>query len=256
MDPVFIIPAAIVLILGSALQSAAGFGFGMFAIPLLILMGVEAPAAIATIAVCGLLQTVIGSFTLRRYVDWVQVAGMTFLAAACIPLGVWALRHVTLLDPSQVRQFFGAIVLTALLVQWLWRIRPRDTLHWAWGVLAAVLCGFLGGLAGMGGPPVVMWIMAHRWSNPRSRATLWTLFTGMAPLQLYFLHDRFGELVASALPAACLLAPICLLGIFPGLWLGARIAKPRLRQISYLIILFISLYAILQPIVIGAAAAE
>ena len=256
MDVSFILIAAVVLVLGSALQSAAGFGFGMFAIPLLILLGAEAPAAIAIVAVCGLLQTIIGSWTLRRYVNWVQAAGMIVLAVACVPPGVWVLHHVTTLDAARIRQIFGGIVLAVLLVQWLWRIEPRENLHWAWGVAAVALCGFLGGLAGMGGPPVVMWIMAHRWSNPRSRATLWTLFTGMAPFQLYLLYDRFGEAVASALPGACLLAPVCLVGILPGLWLGGRIPKPRLRQISHLILLLISLYSILQPIVTGAMAAS
>jgi uncharacterized membrane protein YfcA len=221
MDVQFIIAAAIVLVLGSALQSAAGFGFGMFAIPLLIMFGAESYEAIAMISMCGTVQTVIGVYALRRHVHWWQV-----------------------------------IVLCAVLAQWLWRVRPRDHLHRGWGIGATTLCGYMSGLAGMGGPPVVMWVMAHRWSNQRSRATLWSLFTGLTPFQFFFLTRQFGEDVLYAYRDGAMLSPVMLLGILPGLWIGHRIPKPLLRQISYTILLLISLYAIGQPLVSGAWSAR
>jgi hypothetical protein len=161
------------------------------------------------------------------------------------------LHHVTLLETSTVRQFFGAIVLTALIAQWLLRIKPRDHLHWGWGGLATVLCGFMSGVSGMGGPPVVIWVMSHTWSNQRSRATLWTMFTGLTPFQQFFLYQRFGEEIIDAAGTGLLLAPMVLVGMVPGMWLGHRIPKPRLRQMSYVILLLIALYAILDPMVNG-----
>jgi uncharacterized membrane protein YfcA len=253
MDVQFIIAAAIVLVLGSALQSAAGFGFGMFAIPLLIMLGAESYEAIAMISMCGTVQTVIGVYTLRRHVHWWQVAGMTLLAGAVLPLGVWTLGRIVAHCPqATIRQIFGAIVLCAVLAQWLWRIRPRERLHRGWGVGATTLCGYMSGLAGMGGPPVVMWVMAHRWSNQRSRATLWALFTGLTPFQFLVLTWRFGDDVLYAYRDGAMLSPVMLLGILPGLWIGQRIPKPLLRQISYAILLLISLYAIGQPLLSGA----
>jgi uncharacterized membrane protein YfcA len=248
MDLQFIITAAVVLVLGSALQSAAGFGFGMFAIPLLIMCGAESYEAIAILSICGTVQTIIGVYTLRRHVHWRQVAGMILLAGAMLPLGVWTLHGIVQCCPvTTIRQIFGAIVLCAVLAQWWWRMRPRDHLHWGWGAAATVLCGYMSGLAGMGGPPVVMWVMAHRWSNQRSRATLWTLFTGLTPFQFFFLTRQFGDEVLIAYRDGALLSPVMLLGILPGLWIGHRIPKPLLRQMSYAILLLISLYAILQP---------
>jgi uncharacterized membrane protein YfcA len=253
MELQFIIAAAVVLVLGSALQSAAGFGFGMFAIPLLILFGARSYEAIAMISMCGTVQTIIGVYTLRRHVHWLQAAGLTLLAGAVLPLGVWTLHGIVAFCPQEtIRQIFGAIVLSAVLAQWLWRVRPRDHLHWGWGAGATTLCGFMSGLAGMGGPPVVMWVMAHRWSNQRSRGTLWALFTGLTPFQFFFLTSRFGEDVVIAYRDGLLLSPVMLLGILPGLWIGHQIPKPLLRQISYAILLLISLYAIGQPLVAGA----
>ncbi len=250
MEIEFLIITGLVLILGSALQSAVGFGFGLFAIPLLIVLGSESYEAIAIISICGLMQTVIGVYALRHHVNWLQLAGLTALAATFLPLGVWTLHLIVDRCPlGTIRQIFGAIVMIALLTQLLWRVKGHDHLHWAWGVGASTLGGFMSGLSGMGGPPIVMWIMAHKWSNQRSRATLWTLFTGLTPFQFFFLWRQFGNPALEAYGYGALLAPITLLGILPGLWLGHRIPKPLLRRLSYAILLLISLYAILQPIV-------
>ena len=252
MDLQFIILALIVLILGSALQSAAGFAFGMFAIPLLILAGAEAYEAIAIISVCGTIQTVIGIWSLRQYIDWMQVVLMTVMAAIFIPAGVLALGALADAVPvSVIRQVFGSIVLCAVLVQWVWRVKPRARLHWGWMATAMPVSGFMTGLSGMGGPPAVMWVMSHTWSNQRSRATLWAFFCATTPVSWISLHQRFGDEVFTAIGNGVLMSPVMILGILPGLWLGHRIPKPRLRQISYVILLLVSLYAILQPLLNG-----
>lgn len=99
----------------------------------------------------------------------------------------------------------------------------------------------------MGGPPLVMWIMAHNWTSERSRVTLWVFFTLLTPIQMGALWHRFGDAILQAAGPAVLLAPLAMLGLLPGLWMGRRIAKPLLRSLSYLIIFFIALYAIAQP---------
>jgi uncharacterized membrane protein YfcA len=248
VDVQWLILVAIVLIAGSALQSAAGFGFGMFAIPLLVVLGAESYEAITIIAICGFAQTVTGLWVLRRELDWRQAGLLVLVAGAVLPLGVLALHRLTVLHPHQVRQVFGGVVLAALIVQWTWRVRHHERVHWAWGGVAMVASGFMAGLAGMGGPPAVLWVMAHNWSTRRSRVTLWALFTGLMPLQIFFLHDRFGADVLAAAVEGALLAPIALLGILPGLWIGHRMSKARLRQVSSVIILLVALYAILQPV--------
>jgi uncharacterized membrane protein YfcA len=249
MELEFVIIAGIVLVLGTILQSAAGFGFGMFAIPLLILLGRESYEAIAVLSICGTVQTLGGMYALRREINWRLVIGMTIVGGAFLPLGVWTLSHITHLSPDRVRQVFGAIVLLAVIAQWVGRVKSREQLHWGWFALALPISGFMAGMSGMGGPPVVMWIMAHQWSNPKSRVTLWAYFTGLTPFQLFFLHQRFGEPVLDAIATGAVLSPAVLLGLIPGLWLGRHISKPLLRRISYVILLLIALYAIVGPMV-------
>jgi uncharacterized protein len=241
------IAVALVMFAGSLLQSAAGFGFGMFAIPLLMLLGVNSFEAIAILSVCSFSQTLPGMLALRRHLGWRALVVPLLLAAVFMPIGIYLLSVINVLEPTVVRQVFGCLILLVLALHSLARITPRERLHTGWGALAGSCSGFMSGMSGMGGPPLIMWIMAHSWSNERSRASVWVFFTMLTPIQLGGLWHRFGPPILDASLLACLLAPLALLGLLPGLWLGKRIPKPTLRRLSYTLILFIAGYAIVQP---------
>lgn len=250
MDPQFVILAGLILIAGSMLQGAVGFGFGMFAIPLIMLLGAESYQAIAILSICGSVQTISGVISLRKHIHWRQVGWVAAIACAVLPLGVLTQEAIVSVGGDHIRQVLGVVILSALIIQQLWHIEPRERVHPAWGVLAAGLCGFLAGLAGMGGPPLVMWVMAHQWSNPRIRATLWSVFLGLTPFQLFFLFRQFGgESILPAMQSGLLLAPITLLGVYPGIWLGNRIPRDALRRLVFGLLAIISVYLIVSPLI-------
>ena len=249
MEASFVILAGLILIAGSMLQGAVGFGFGMFAIPLIMLLGAESYQAIAILSICGSVQTISGVISLRKHIHWCQVAWVTAISCAILPLGVITQAAIVDIGRDQVRQVFGGLILAALILQQAWRIRPREHLHLGWGVLAAVLCGFMAGLAGMGGPALVMWVMAHTWTNERSRVTLWSVFLGLTPIQLIFLFHQFGDAVVPAMGSALVLAPITLLGVYPGIWLGNRIPRATLRHLAFGALAAISTWLIISPLV-------
>jgi uncharacterized membrane protein YfcA len=247
MEPHQLIVIAVLLALGSMLQSAAGFGFALFSVPMLLLIGCQSFEAIAIVSVSAAAQAVLGVTLLRRHVHWPRILAMIALAGLGVPLGVAVLGMLADQDRAVVRRVFGGIVLVALALPLVMRVQPRDSLPRGAMVGAMLASGFMGGLSGMGGPPAVIWVMAHKWSNQESRATLWSLFAGMMPVQLLLLWREFGAEVGSAAILGVLMVPATLLGAFPGLWIGHRIPKPRLRLISLLLLAAIALYALLRP---------
>jgi uncharacterized membrane protein YfcA len=250
MEPdqlVIMISIAVVLALGSMLQSAAGFGFGLFTIPLLILLGCRSYEAIVIVSVAVGAHTLVGVIVLRRHVCWKRILVMIALACVAQPAGVAVLGLLAEQDRATVRRVFGAIVLLAVLLQVGLRVKPRDRLHPIAMVVAMPASGFMGGLSGMGGPPAVLWVMAHRWSNPESRATLWAFFGGTTPVQLTLLWREFGAPVVDAAGLGLAFIPATIIGLLPGLWIGHRIPKPQLRTISTIILAAIALYALLAP---------
>jgi uncharacterized membrane protein YfcA len=111
--------------------------------------------------------------------------------------------------------------------------------------------GVLSGVSGMGGPPIVLWLMAHKWSNDRIRVTMWTFFSSMAITNLFWLYYRFGAPVLHAAGIGLLFFPVVLLGTVPGMWAGNKMSHTALRRLAMAVLVLIALYAIVQPLLMG-----
>ncbi len=250
MDTGDYIMLGVVLLLGSMIQSAAGFAFGLFAIPLVLLTtDVEPFAAIVTISTCSLLQSAFGLTTARGHVHWRTLMPLILCAMLLQPIGVWLLYEARQLGEEHIRQIFGGILLTALAVQWCFKPKPRKRVHPFWGYLAFGLGGFFSGLCGMGGPPMVIWLMAHTWSTKATRAALWLTFLCIGPTNLCYQAYMNGSQVWQWAGLAVLFLPVILLGMPPGIWVGNRMPKARLRQVAFGLLIIIGLWSIVQPFV-------
>lgn len=237
----------IVLFLASILHSAAGFAFALFAIPVLLFLGWAPYQAIALTAVCVVIHGCISVHRSRERPRWSEIAGLAAIAVATQPLGGWLLGRIVHLERAQVAQIFGCILLAVLAVKAWLKPQPQERLHPAWGVVTMFFSGIISGLSGMGGPPIVLWLMAHKWSNERVRVTLWTLFSAMAFTNCGWLLWRFGRPVADAALVGLLFAPVTFLGTLPGSRIGARMSPETMRRVATVILILVALYAVGQP---------
>ena len=241
---------ALVLAGGGALQSAAGFGYALLSVTLLLVIGLEPYEAIPIVSMATTIQSATGVWHHRRDVPWRLVASSTLLVLLTIPVGVFLLSRVTLLDDSQVKQVFGAVLIVVVLAFAGWRIQPRKSVPAGWTATAMLSAGLLGGLCGMSGPPIVLWAISHEgWSSQRIRCTLWAIFLLKTPLVIVFLYHRFGIVVLESALLAIAMAPAVLLGTIPGIWIGNRIPKRWLRRIAFTLLVLVGCYMLLQPLV-------
>ncbi|MBI1373767.1 MAG: TSUP family transporter [Phycisphaera sp.] len=242
------IAMGVVLMLGSTIQAATGFAFGLFSITLLLLLGVPPQQAVPIAATCAFAQCATGSLRHRHDVDWKRIVPLALLGALFQPVGVWVLYLLTENAHAYIKPVFGGVVLLAVIAQWLIRPLPQQRLHAGWGGVAFSTGGVMQGLAGMGGPPIVMWVMAHDWNSRVSRATLWSFFLMMIPTNILFYYLRFGDAVPRAVGIGALYIPLVVLGAIPGMWLGNKTSKKRLQQIAFGILILMAAYAIAQPL--------
>jgi len=209
--------AALVVFGGTLVQTVVGFGMGIFSIPLLLFAGWELPRAVALALGAAIAQLVIGLYAVRREVVWRQAFGLAVIQGACVPIGMIGMQLLADAGPVRVKQGVGALLLGVLAVRQLARPRPREHVPGLFGAVAAALAGLLGGLVGMGGPPLVIFALAHRWTSDRFRAFLWSQFVLAAPVMLLALGSRFGWSV---------LAPFSLgLALTPCVWIGSRVGR-------------------------------
>ena len=245
MDPQILVLMGLVLAAGCLLQSSVGFGLGLLATPLLLLLGLEPEQIIPLIGVCAPAQLLVSLLHHRQHLAWRRVLPWIAAAVAAQPIGVLILARITTLEGSVVRPIFGGLVLAALAVQALAGAQPRRQLRPAWGYVAMPVAGLMSGMAGMPGPPVVLWAMAHDWPAHRLRATIWTIFLGLAPTSLLFLFWKFGQVAWSSALLGVAYLPAVLLGTLPGLWLAARVRRSLARKLAFTLLACAGVAAIL-----------
>lgn len=246
VDWVHLAGMALVICLGGVLQSAVGFAFGLFATPLLVLLGMPLPSTIAAVAVCSFAQALIGTGTLWAAIPWRPTLAATAIRTAGLTAGLLVLKWLAGLSSHDVKLAVGLVLCGLLGVQALARVQPAAAVHWLWGGVAFTASGFMAGVCGMGGPPLVMWSLARDWSVQRIRGFLFAVFALSLPMQLALLWALFGHHILRSALTGAMLIPAVLLGAAIGLPIGNRLPKPRLRVLTYVILLVIGVSSVVQ----------
>ena len=229
----------------SVLRGFTGFGFGLAAVPLLSLA--LPPAQVVPFVV--VLQVVVGAGGLRGawgQCDWRAVRGLAPGVLLGIPLG---LAVLTAFPPNTVRLAIGLVIGASVLL--LWRgahlpSNPSRILSMAVGLLS----GAISGLASMGGPPVVVYLLAlgHGAAVVRASSIVYFMLSGltsMAVMSIRGLIDR--EILLWSVAAV----PALYTGSWLGTWAFHR-ARPHHHRMTALVVLsFLAVMLIVRALMAG-----
>lgn len=214
------------------LRGFTGFGFGLAAVPLLSLA--LPPAQVVPFVV--VLQVIVGVGGLRgtwRLCDWRAIRGLMPGLVLGLPIGIAVL---TAFRANSVRLAIGGVILLSVLLLWRgFRLPPRPS------IMLTVVVGFVGGvmsgLASMGGPPIVVYLMAlsHRAAVVRATSNVYFMLASMVSLTLMTwrgLIDR--EILLWSLASV----PVLIVGTYAGNW-GFNRSKPHHHRITALATLLV-----------------
>ena len=249
MDIFTIVGVVGIICVASAIQSAVGFAFALFATPLLTWTGMPLQYIITTVSVCSFVQSSLGTRHLRASVPWRLSLLVIASRLVTLVLGILILKKIAGLDVSGIRLIVGSVLCLLVILQLVGKIRPSEKVHWVWGGLAFSTSGLLMGITGMGGPPLVLWAVAHNWSVEKTRGFLFSVFAATIPIQIMLLYITFGTDILLTAMRALLLAPAVYLGVKIGIPIGNRMPRQLLRRIVYLLLLAIGLSSILPTII-------
>ena len=248
IEPLYLIPVGVIVFLAGLAQSAVGFGYALYATPLLVWIGIPLQNTITFVATCAMIQAALGAHKLRAAVPWRLVFTGTAIRLATFFVGLYLLKRLVAASTDQIRMAVGLILCLLVMLQLLWRPRPVEKMHPAWGGLAFSASGLLSGICGMGGPPVVLWLMAHNWSTNKTRGFLFAIFATSLPVQIFFMYLAFGTDILWSVAIAIAFMPLVYLGSAIGLPIGNRLPKETLRRIAYAILLVIGISAAVPPL--------
>lgn len=239
---------ALICLLAAMLQGAIGFGLALFAIPLMVWAGIELPVAIAVVQVVAATQMGWGCWAYRRHIDWKPAVGVNLCRLVTLPLGVATLVYLVATGPEPVKMAVGVTLLLVVGVRVAARIQPREKVRWWWAALAGMVSGYIGGLVAMAGPPIVLWVTAHRWSSQKIRAMIWITLLPTNPVSVVLLIWQYGMPVVWGALLGAALIPVSLAGAMMGMRLGGRMSVEHLRAAALVVLVLLALASIIEPL--------
>ncbi|NBX12211.1 MAG: sulfite exporter TauE/SafE family protein [Acidimicrobiia bacterium] len=198
-------------------QSIGGFGFSLFAVPLMAL-SIPLPEAVVAGSIAAFANVVVLSARSLRDVEWTVARRFNLPALVGMPLGLLVLVRV---DESVLKVALGAviIVLIVVLIRTTSATRPRPVVE----VVAGLASGVLATSTSTNGPPLVFAAQLRGLPPETFRATLSFSFALQGAISLVAFFAA-GE----ATQGAVLLALGGLPLIAAGQWLGIR-TRPRVH---------------------------
>jgi uncharacterized protein len=212
VTPVLVVTGALI---GGLLNGLTGFGTGLTALPLWlqVLEPVVAAQLVSVASIAGHLSALP---SLWRETDWRHLGPMLLAGLIGVPMGLWLLPLVKV-------TVFKLAVGVILICYCLFMLFAAGNLHIRRGHRAAeigvgFLGGVLGGIAGLSGPPPIVWGALRAWPKAQRRQTLQAFNT--AVLAAMLVASLLGGLVdARLLLASAIALPATFLGNWLGEWL-------------------------------------
>jgi hypothetical protein len=225
--------------LGGVVRGVTGFGAAMvMGPPLALLVG---PAV--TVPLVLLLEGFAASPMLRqaaRRAHWPVLGPIVAAAALFVPVGTLLLST---LDPEVTRRAIAAIVLgfsLVLLTGLRWRGRYHPAAGFGLGALSGTMCG----ATGIGGPPVILYLLSGPDDAVTTRATLMVYIAALSVLGFGTMALR-GLVGMPSLMLGLMMTPLFLAGLFAGARLFHGMSEQRFRRVTILMLLAVSSYVLL-----------
>lgn len=216
--------------LAGTVRGFSGFGSGLVFLP--IAAQVLSPfQALTAVVIADLLGCIPNVPRALRECDRPDVLRLVTGLAVALPLGIWTL---TFLEPDAFRYGVSAMALI-LLTCLLFGVRYRGVVSNAMVYATGGLSGFTCGVAGIPGPPVILFYMARPLAPTVVRANTF-IFLSLTDIAMLPALFAFGRLDPSAVLLGILLIVPNMCGNIFGAWLFRPDYERIYRSVAYAII--------------------
>jgi uncharacterized membrane protein YfcA len=210
-----------VLLLASAVQATAGFGFALLSMPLLSAI-IGPGSALAITSLLSIVNSGATALTSREHADRSALRRLVVAAIVGMPAGLWLLESVS--ERAMQILISVTVALSAVLLGLGLRFRRVDPRA---EIGAGLLSGALATSTGTSGPPIVICLQSRGLPAARLRATIASQFLATGWISVVLLALR-GHIDVEDVVVALIAVPVMF-----GSWsIGARYFH-RLTQSRY-----------------------
>lgn len=228
---------------GCVVRGFSGFGAGLLMAPVfsLVMAPTDVVVVILFLNLLTTIQLLPGSL---RSVDWGLVARLFVPTILGMPIGLMLLHFV---EPIVMRKTVAIIVIlaaTVLLIGWVYR-GPSGRLQ---DVIVGASSGFLTAIGGVGGPPVILYLLSMPHMSPSVVRAVCVVFFSLTQISTLIPLGLTGSMTSKQAVTVVLLLPISVIasmvGTYLHVWSVGR-HQASVRQASLVLLLVIGVAALL-----------
>lgn len=221
-------------IAGGTMRAFAGFGGGLLLAPVFSLYLLPQDMVVVVV-VLGFASTFQLLPSMWKDIDWALIWRMLPSALIGVPLGGLLLVG---LDPSLLRRIVALVVVVlsiVLLTGWHYK-GPRGRLQ---DGIAGITSGVLTSIAGIGGPPYVLYMLSAKGFSPVAFRIFFTVFFAFTQLTALAMLLFKGVMQPTQFAYVGALLPLYLLATALGAYLFAKALRNRADQIKRISLWFL-----------------
>lgn len=239
---------AIITLLAATIQSATGFGFGLLAVPVFLLI-LDSTDAIQIVMIVILCMSVVDWMKLRGQSSFKLLLWLNFGMLVGFPFGLYIFQNVELpvlkIIIALVILFFSLHNLLKLFKGKLQtELSVKNIHHWQTTVIGC-LSGLMSTSLAMPGPAVMLYLVYLGLDKTLIRATILTFFI-FAYAGALLLQALMVGVSVSTWTSGFSLVPVALVGVFTGHFLAHKINQKLFKEIVLFILILTALVMLSQ----------
>jgi uncharacterized membrane protein YfcA len=245
MDINIIAIGALIVLLAASTQALIGFGFGLVALPFLILIfGPKTAVGLCLmLAFCSLFALF---FTLKKDTNWSLVKQLLKGAIAGLPLGLLVLY---IIDVTLLKVFVSLmIVMISVINLTNYRLDlTKNQNHKKWKTAMGCVSGFLSGSVAISGPPIALLLDSLGFKKEEFRATSVSYFIIMHPSS-FIPMLVMGTIPLETVKYVAVFLPFIVLGMLIGRKLFNRVSNKFFKKFILILLIIAASYSLLSSI--------
>lgn len=227
-----IILAFIIILTAFIVRGITGFGSGLIAIPLLVLM-LPVSVVVPMIGLLDYSSALAHGLKLRREIQWKHIVVLFPFSLMGVTLALYIFNTV---DAQILKKFLGVFI-TCYALYSILSIKPHTHRSRFWAIPGGIFGALIGTLFGTGGPFYVIYLQLQGLGKTTFRASIATIFflDGSARIAAYTMN---GFYTIEILWLIGLSLPIVVLGMTMGGYIHTNISHQTIQKGIGVLLLF------------------
>lgn len=224
------------------LKSSCGFGFGIFVMMFFPFLLSDYPLAVT---VSGMLSVITSSTALMNNFKNIMWKKLLVPLIVYLPVSTFAIFFMVELSSSLMKRLLGAVLIILCIYFLCFNKKLKIKATAKSGIIVGTLSGILGGMFGMSGPPIALYLLASTDDKNQYSGSIHTFFI-ISNLYMFLIRAYNGFATVLAFRYFLIGCAAAIFGSICGRMIFKRINAELLRKTVYFVMGFSGLIALIK----------